>query len=377
MPYLSKIAALLLMLSFGGSASSSMRFGADLSYINQVENYGGRYYHNGEPRDPYALFAEHGTEMIRLRLWHSPEWHDQLEGANGKRYSDLADVMHSAARAKQQGMQVLLNFHYSDSWADPQHQDIPKAWQAIRELAELEQQVYQYTYDTLERMASKQLLPEAVQIGNETNCGMLYTNSPTHFPKLSVCDGHWLNAGHIFNAAIRAVRDIDQKYRQDTIVLLHVADPAHLAWWFEGITKKAKVDDFDAIGFSYYPLWHSSIGFDALPEALQAINQRFERPLWLLETAYPHTRQANDSYPNLHGDAPLLAFPASPEGQLAFLQTLRRNLAQSGTEAMFYWEPGWISSNMRDLWGQGSSWENCAFFDYQGELLPAITYQQE
>src|SRR5690242_19844956 len=103
----------------------SFYFGADLSYVNEMENCGADYKVNGTSTDPYQIFKDNGANLIRLRLWHTPSWYDGLN--NGQRYSDFQDVRHSIMRAKAQGMQVLLDFHLSDTWADPGNQVAPAA----------------------------------------------------------------------------------------------------------------------------------------------------------------------------------------------------------------------------------------------------------
>ena len=139
-------------------------FGADLSYVNEMEDCGAVYRENGKTRDPFELFAERGASLARVRLWHDAEWTD---------YSDLADVKRTIERtierARQQRMQVLLDFHYSDEWADGDKQIIPKAWAALGSTEALAQAVYDYTLATLLELHAAGLLPELVQVGNETN----------------------------------------------------------------------------------------------------------------------------------------------------------------------------------------------------------------
>ena len=153
---------LFLLVLFGSKlfGQSNFYLGADLSYVNEVEDAGAIYRYQKKKIDPYQLFAEKKCNLVRLRLWHQP---------SHSPYSNLTDVTKSIQRAKKQGMQVLLDFHYSDTWADPEKQYIPKAWSEISELKILGDSVYQYTYKSLEHLFRLKLLPEMVQIGNETN----------------------------------------------------------------------------------------------------------------------------------------------------------------------------------------------------------------
>ena len=151
-------------------------FGADLSYVNQILDHGGQYRDAGEVRDPYKIFKDHGANLARFRLWHNPQWTREVYGDAGTQlYNDLYDVEKSIRQAKAQGMEVLLDFHYSDTWADPGSQRVPAAWREITDIDVLADSVYDYTLKTLNYLNQKGLMPELVQIGNETNCGMMLT----------------------------------------------------------------------------------------------------------------------------------------------------------------------------------------------------------
>ena len=185
--------------------------GVDLSYINQVEDYGGVYKESGQVTDVYKLFKNKGANLVRLRLWHNPLWTKEVYGEGAVLYSAFADVKKSIRRSKEQGMAVNLDFHYSDVWADPEHQTVPEAWKDITEIQVLCDSVYNYTYAVLDELNKEGLLPEMVQIGNESNCGMMHTETPETFPALSVCEGNWAGFGKVINAGIAAVRAIDKK----------------------------------------------------------------------------------------------------------------------------------------------------------------------
>ncbi|PKP09358.1 MAG: arabinogalactan endo-1,4-beta-galactosidase [Bacteroidetes bacterium HGW-Bacteroidetes-4] len=358
-------------------STAAFLFGADLSYVNQIEDHGGTYNVSGEFKDPYSIFKEQGAHMIRLRLWHNPSWVYDLYSQEIPLYSGFPDVLKSIERAKGQGLQVNLDFHYSDTWADPGHQDVPQAWKNITSIEVLSDSVYNYTYKVLSDLAEKGLLPEMVQIGNETNCGMMFTNAPAAFPKLSVCDGNWSNAGKVFNAGINAVRAIDNKYNTKTLIALHVADPKNLDWWFTDMINKAGVTDFDIIGFSYYPNWHTTVSFDNLPALVTQVKNKFNRKIMVLETAYAFTSENNDGYNNIFGgQSPIAKYPFSPDGQKQFLIDLSQNLIKAGASGIMYWEPAWVTSQMKDLWGTGSSWDNCTFFNFSGDLTGTIEFMQ-
>ncbi|SMD42857.1 arabinogalactan endo-1,4-beta-galactosidase [Aquiflexum balticum DSM 16537] len=349
-------------------------FGSDLSYINQILDKGGVYKVNSSPENPYRLFAEHGNDLVRLRLWHNPTWTSTIYGdSNSPMYNDLLDVERAIASSKEQGMKTMLDFHYSDIWADPGRQEIPEAWKAITDLEILKDSVYQYTFKTLKYLDQKGLMPEFVQIGNETNCGMMYTDAPEGFPKLNVCEGNWSNFRAIVNSSINAIRDASAQ--KDTKIIFHVADPVHVDWWFENLTAGGLVRDFDIIGFSYYPIWHTGVPFSQLFSKISSFRSKFGKDIMMLETAYPWTAEGNDDYTNIFGgQTPLVGYPFTKSGQLAILKKMTQELISAGAIGIIYWEPAWISSPMKDLWGTGSSWENCTFFDFTGNLHEGIDY---
>ena len=292
-------------------------------------------------------------------------------------YNDLRDVERGISSAKSQGMQVLLDLHYSDTWADPQKQYIPQAWLSIQDIHVLEDSVYNYTLKTLQHLKGKELLPEFVQIGNETNCGMLFSNASQAFPSCNVCNGEWANMGTFVNAAIKAVRDVSKNSTVKTRILLHVADPKNVEWWFGNIRDQATVTDFDMIGISYYPLWHTTISLDNISAVVATVKSKFGKDVMILETAYPWTATGADNYVNQFGSqAPLSNFPFTEEGQFDFMKKLTQEVKDGGGVGVVYWEPAWITSDMKDLWGTGSSWENCAFFNFSSEKNKVMDYMK-
>lgn len=344
-------------------------FGADLSYVNQILDKGGVYKDSSAVESPYTTFAQYGTNLARFRLWHNPSW---VKGVyNDPKtilYSGYNDVENSIRKSKNEGMEVLLDFHYSDDWADPGHQKVPEAWKDIRSIDILSDSIYNYTYEVLSSLNSRGLMPELVQIGNETNCGMFYSDMPTGFPNCRVCDGHWPNFRKVVKSAIRAVREVSSLSSIKTKIIFHVADPVNVDWWFSNLMNLDELTDFDIIGFSYYPLWHKEISVDVLKSEVVKIKRTFGKDVMVLETAYPWTIQTNDNYGNLFGSGNATSgFPVTPIGHQTLMTTIAQNLIDAGAIGMVYWEPAWITSGLKDRWGTGSSWENNSFYDYDGE----------
>ncbi|HYC87476.1 MAG TPA: glycosyl hydrolase 53 family protein [Chryseosolibacter sp.] len=357
-------------------AEEEFVFGADLSYVNQIIDRGGVYKAGDTITDPYVVFAEKGATLARFRLWHNPVWTKEVYGDEGTQlYNDLSDVARAIAAARAQGMKILLDFHFSDTWADPGKQFVPAAWKNIRSVAILGDSIYNYTFKTLQHLNGKGLLPEYVQLGNETNCGMLYTGAPQGFPTANVCNDQWSSMGKLINRGIQAVRDVTQSTSIQTKVVLHVADPKNVDWWFTNIKNNGGVIDFDIIGFSYYPLWHPTVPLEAISDYISDFREKFSKNVLILETAYPWTAAGEDSYTNLFGGgSPLTDYPFSEDGQYDLMKKLTIEVKQGKGMGLIYWEPAWISADMKDLWGTGSSWENCTFFNFEGNTIKGIDY---
>lgn len=326
-------------------------YGADLSYVNEMEDCGAAYFDvNGTKKDPYLIFSEAGTNLVRLRLWHSPNWTN---------YSTFDDVKKSIRRAKDQGMEILLDFHYSDDWADPGVQEIPAAWlPVIDNTPVLGDSLYNYTYHTLEKLHDEDLLPEMVQVGNEIN-PMILQHGELEWPI------DWSRNAPLINKGIEAVRDASRDFGKEIGVMLHIAQPENGLWWFEQ-AKAAGVTDFDWIGLSYYPMW-SRYDLSAIETPLRQLIETFDKRLMIVETAYPFTTRNNDEAGNILGtDAMVAGIEISQQGQLEFLKKLEEKVLDAGGEGLIYWEPAWISSSCTTRWGNGSHWDNATLFDFEG-----------
>lgn len=353
-------------------APDELVLGVDLSYVNQVLDRGGRYSDSAGTRSPYAILADHGANTVRLRLWHDPSWvrTQVYDDPTVPLYSGLEDVVRSMEAAGAEGLDVALDLHYSDTWADPGRQDVPAAWRSITELDALADSVHGYTRATLEHLRERGLLPDLVQVGNEINCGILSTGTEPGFPEVGVCDGHWAEQGVVLNAGIRAVREVAPEAR----VLLHIAQPENVRPFFDALTTVGGVTDFDAIGFSYYSLW-SSEPLASIDDHVAGWRSRYGRDVLLVETAYPWTLADADTYGNIYGPAGLVdGYPASPAGQRDYMIRLTQQVIDGGGAGVFYWEPAWITSGLKDLWGTGSSWDNNTLFDARGRVHAGMDY---
>lgn len=330
--------------------------GADLSYTNELEDTGIRYMENGKEKDIFTLVKEYGANMIRLRLWHNPTWTN---------YSNYNDVKKSAKRIKSSGMSILLDLHYSDSWTDPEKNLIPSAWKPIvNNLTALSDSVYNYTYSTLVAMKRASILPTAIQIGNETNNNILVSDNSQLLP-LDV-----ERNVKIFNAGIKAVKDFNLNYNKNIKTVLHIAmSNTDVLNWVSNV-KSHGILNFDIIGVSYYPQWQFYTPVE-LGTLASTIYNTYGIRLMVAETGHIWTRGWNDQCHNLMSNmAPGYPETPCPQLQKDFLIEVKNAVKNNHGYAVLAWEPGWVSSTNKTLWGIGSNWENVAFFDFNNRLLP-------
>ncbi|WP_228763660.1 glycosyl hydrolase 53 family protein [Brevundimonas sp. SPF441] len=341
-------------------------FGADLSYVNEMEDCGAVYRVGGEARDPYRIFADAGTNLVRVRLWNDAEW---------TRYSDLDDVRETIRRAKEAGMQVLLDFHYSDDWADGDKQIVPKAWRSIRDdVPALSKALYNYTFETLKALDAEGLMPEVVQVGNETNPEVMGEADW----KTKRSGINWTRNAALLNAGIKAVHAAGATSAIKPRVMLHIAQPENVEPWFADAARSG-VTGYDLIGISYYRKW-STQDLDGLGGTINRLRHRYAADVVVVETSYPFTNDGADASPNLLGPDTLLpAYPATQEGQLEYMKDITQTVISNGGKGVVYWEPAWVSTSCSTRWGVGSNWENATFFDWRdrNNLTLAAGYTRE
>ncbi|MBN1387908.1 MAG: glycosyl hydrolase 53 family protein [Bacteroidales bacterium] len=337
--------------------------GADLSYVNEILEHGGVYIDSGKVTDPYRIFSKYGTGAVRFRLFHNPQWTADLYGG-GKMYHDFEDVKLGIQRTKDEGMRVLLDFHYSDNWADPGKQFPPSAWQDLSPET-LGDSIYNYTFNTLKKLDNEGLMPEYVQVGNEINPGFVLPPG-----------NRWDNTAQfvsLINRAITAVRDAAAQSTVDTEVLIHIAQPENVRNWFTSLVE-AGLAEYDIIGFSYYYMW-SSVLLNDVSDYVREFKETFGKDVMVLETAYPWTLENADAYPNImDADKLVPNYPATEAGQYKYLKKLTQEIIDGGGKGIFYWEPAWISSNAKTQWGTGSAFDSNTFFDFQGNVLQGMDY---
>lgn len=324
--------------------------GVDISSLLESEENGLKLYTaDGEECEALELCRQNGVNSIRLRLWNEPHLVEEAKG-----YCDLEHTVAFAKRVKDKDMHFLLDFHYSDFWADPGHQRKPAAWEGL-DKEELVQAVYDYTREVLERLKAEQCLPDMVQIGNEIRSGML-------FPDGEIPD--FVQLAKLLNAGIRAAREVDA----DIQVMIHLDQGGryyYLREWFDAVLA-AGIEWFDVIGLSYYPFWHGT--FTDLRNCMEALVERYHRPIILVETAHPW-RLTPGGFITQEQEK-IAGFPAGIEEQCTVMRLLM-NITASVKDQMgigvYYWEP-----LVLPMKGQGSWGDNMGMLDLSGKQLPAF-----
>lgn len=344
--------------------SQDFYFGTDLSYVNEMESCGAVYTVSGVQQDPYTILKDHGCNLVRVRLWHTPSWYDQLN--QGNRYSDLEDVMVSISRAKALGMKVQLDLHLSDTWADPTHQVVPAAWApVVNNLSILTDSLHNYILNTLARLGDNGLLPDIVQIGNETNRGILLSQA-TNDQGWSL---DWTRNVALFQAALDAIEETKVNYSASIKTAIHIADPGDVEWYVEQFAING-FTGYDIIGISYYWQWHQPVTIPQVGQVISRLRQNYPgKDVMIFETAYGWTTQNADAANNILFNTATGYAPLSPANQKKWMTDLTQTVIDNGGKGVIYWEPAWVSTGCSTQWVTGSSWDNATFFDAGYEVM--------
>jgi arabinogalactan endo-1,4-beta-galactosidase len=347
-------------------SSQTFYRGNDLSYINQMEDCGAVYKQNGTAKDPFRIFAELGTNLVRVRLWHNPSWQSKLAQPVGVKaqYSNFDDVKKTIQRAKAEGMQVMLDIHLSDFWCDPAQQLIPAAWVAqANNPTVLADSVYNYVSKVLTRLNADGLMPEMVKIGNENNGGILrYTTLTSTWTVTGSVSTDWSRHAKMFNAGIKAVRDISQSTTIKPKIALHYSNLKNITNWYQTLINNG-VTDFDVIGFSYYYSWHG-YSIAEMGATIRSLRTRWPQyDVMAVETGYLWTTTNHDALGNIINTPDPQYLPVSPEKQLEYMTDYAREVKRSGGMGVIFWEPAWVSTPCKTPWGTGSSHDHVAFFE--------------
>lgn len=355
--------------------------GMDLSTLAELERCGAKYYDAGRETDILDIMKRYDVDTIRIRIWNDPKSEaGEPYGAGG---NDIETSLEIAKRVTEAGFGVLLNFHYSDFWADPGKQIKPKAW-ASYGMEELERAVFEYTAESMDLFLKNGVNVTMVQVGNELSNGLLWPEGKVP---------NYDQIARLINAGIRGVR----KAKRETPVMIHLDNGGNNALyreWFDHFMERG--EEFEIIGLSYYPFWHGTL--DMLTDNMNDIAKRYEKDLIVAEVSMGYTMEDYKDYEKLsdeerkgYATKPSLVekieYPMTAEGQRAFMEDFLNRISriEGGRGAgFFYWEPAWIPIKgsgwatpaslkyMNDPGPCGNEWANQALFDYNGNVLPAF-----
>lgn len=353
--------------------------GMDLSTLLELERCGAKYYDHGVERDVLDIIKDYDVDTIRIRLWNDPKSEDGEPYGAGN--NDLEETIAIGKKVTDAGFGVLLNFHYSDFWADPGKQIKPKAW-ANYGADELEKAVYDFTLESLQKVLDAGVNVTMIQVGNELSNGLLWPEGKVP---------NYDNIARFVSSGIRACRKINPEIP----IMIHLDNGGNnelYVRWFENYIKRG--EDFEYIGLSYYPFWHGSL--DALEFNMNDIAKRFGKELIIAEVSMGYTMEDYKDYEKLedserkgYATRPALVekidYPMTIQGQVDFTKDfLNRvsNVVNGLGMGFFWWEPAWIPvpgsgwatpaslKYMNDPGPCGNEWANQALFDYDGNALP-------
>lgn len=364
-----------------------MILGIDASTHFDEVKYNAKYYLDGKEVDPLKAFIQQNVEYFRIRVWNNPRTIDgkPYEGGN----NDLDAFIKLGKLVKTYGYKIVLDIHYSDFWADPVKQFIPKEWEGCS-YEELLKHVYDYTVLCLTKAKEADLPLEYIQIGNEITNGILWPVGKLDDSKSP--RGNFDKLAEILKSGLKAVKDTWPSLK--TIIHLERSFDMHI--YDEYFTNIIALGvDFDIIGMSYYPTWHGT--FDALFPNVEMCQKKFKKPVAIMEVSYPFTLEdymekddanghlvvCKDNYPTIKNN---MSYPPTLEGQAEFIRDFIKECEKRDILGIFYWEPLWLPHGEDICWASKeglayiheeikttrNEWSNQCLFDYKGNALPGF-----
>jgi len=297
-----RVAFLLLMVSIlPQGTNAQFAKGADIGWLSELESQGYVFINDsGKQENCLEILKEHDINSLRFRVWVNPT----------NKWSGKKDVATMSHRADSMGFRIMIDFHYSDYWADPGKQNKPAAWKN-HTVDQLCTDIYNHTYEVLDTLKSIGVTPEWVQVGNETNNGMLWPDGRA--------SDHMDNFARMINSGHDAIKAIDSTIR----VIIHLSngyDNSLFRWMFDGL--KNNHAKYDMIGMSLYPAWANGLSWSdcnkKCKENIQDMISRYQKEVMVVETGYDYTKplEANN-----------------------FLYDLIEKTQEAGGKGVFYWEP--------------------------------------
>ena len=360
--------------------------GMDASSVLAEENSGVRYNDfEGNEADVFKTLSEAGVNYIRLRVWNDP--YDEEGHGYGGGNNDVDTAITLGKRATENGMKVCIDFHYSDFWADPKRQLVPKAWEGMS-VKEKSDALYEYTKESLTELINAGVDVGMVQIGNEINYGMSGESSQS-------------NVTALLSAGSKAVREVTEELGQDIKILVHYTNIEDMDQVENRVKNLGLAGvDYDMIGLSFYPFWDGN--FENMQNVVKMIREKYEKEVVIAETSYCYTSVDGDGSGNsVSGTDDIVpGYPATVQGQANILRDTMDAANSAGALGVFYWEGVWIpvgssSDDNSEIWETygsgwassfagdydpddaglyygGCSWDNQALFSFAGKPLPSL-----
>ena len=339
-PKVEKIEGSSLYVKKVENLSDDFILGMDASSVIAEEQSGVKYYNfDGEEQDVFKTLAENGVNYIRVRVWNDPydKWGNGYGGGN----NDIDKAVEIGKRATKYGMKLLVNFHYSDFWADPAKQMAPKAWKGM-DIETKKQALYDYTRDSLQKLKDAKVDVGMVQIGNETNGKMCGEKT-------------WMNIYYLMQEGSRAIREVFPK----ALVAVHFANPEKVTN-YENYASKLNYYklDYDVFASSYYPYWHGTL--ENLSAVLSNIANTYNKKVMVMETSYAYTGTDTDFHGNTIGDGSVVTkdYPYTVQGQANSVRNVIDTIAHTPNGiGVVYWEGTWISVGTSSWEENSEKWE--------------------
>ena len=349
---------MLLVLVAAFSQAQKKYLGGDISLLSSYEAQGTVYKdYNGKQVRLLPFLREQGWNTIRVRLFVDPQNAPEEHKGEGV-CQDLNYVIAFCQEIKKAGMQIMLDFHYSDTWADPGKQFTPKRW-GQADSQQLADSVYAYTKSSLQAMKRAGVEPELIQVGNEITNGMLWPIGHIDPAK----DDNWDTLGSFLRSGSKACREICPKAQ----IIIHTekAGDWGITYSYYQHLQQQQID-YDIIGLSYYPMWHGTIPNLAIN--LQRLSEYFpDKPVMIVETAAYYSHE-NDPWAKPEQYAEF--YPISKEGQMLFTHELVTEIKKhNNVIGLFWWFPEENAFGNNVVKG----WLNRGLFDnHTGQVMPAM-----
>ncbi|MDX9692343.1 MAG: glycosyl hydrolase 53 family protein, partial [Acholeplasmataceae bacterium] len=346
---------------------SDFMMGVDASMIKKVLDQGGVYYNlDGIEQNVFEILADAGVNYMRVRVWNDPF---SPIGISGGGDMDIEQAFWIAREARRVNMRIILDLHYSDTWADPEHQVKPYAWETLT-FTEMLDAIETFTYDSVMYFKNRGVTPQMIQIGNEINNGMLFEdgriiwNDATSYDRLA----------DMLKSGIRGAKKADQFIK----TIIHLADGGKFSIFDEFFSEMEDRNvNYDIIGASFYPFYHGTL--DRLADNLNQISAKYNKQVFVAETSYAYTQEGHVNASNIFGtnQEDNGGYLATIQGQATSIRDVIEivaNVPNNKGLGIVYWEPAWLPV-VGAGWAEDgtlATWSNQALFTYSGKALPSI-----